>query len=63
VSDLAEEKKRAEVESDEAWAVLVDFSESLIDGETAINEWERVYRDFKLAHNTERGLRHELEND
>ena len=56
---IAAEKKRAEVESDDVWVMFSDAMEQFIDGEASLNDTERHFRNFKLAHNTERGLRHE----
>ena len=59
MSDLAAEKKRAEVESDEAWDFLQTYMEHFKKGSISMNLIDKVYLDFQLAHNTERGLRHE----
>ena len=59
MSDLAAEKKRAEVESDLAWRDLQGAMSSYIVGSATRNYLDGCYLDFQLAHNTERGLRHE----
>ncbi len=59
---IAAEKKRAEVASDEAWSSLCSEMERYLLGDISVNALEFTWQDFKLAHNTERGLRHEKED-
>ena len=59
MSDLAAEKKRAEVDSDEACQRLWAAFEVYRDGDLMFNTLDAAFLDFQLAHNTERGLRHE----
>ena len=59
MSELAEAKKQAEAESDYAWDELREIMQRYIEGSIRRSILIDSYRDFKLAHNTERGLRHE----
>ena len=62
MSELAEAKKQAEVESDDAWATLQTVMEDYVNGAAYRSYLEGCFDDFAAAHNTERGLRHESES-
>ena len=63
MSDLAEEKKRAEVEADESWWVFVETINEYLAGTENRATLESEFLAMQQARDIERGLRHELEND
>lgn len=62
MSDLAAEKKRAEVESDEMFEELKETMSIFLLGECKLSTLDADWENFKLAHTTERGLRYETED-
>ena len=61
-SDVAAEKKRAEVAADEVWLDFQSTMDSYIAGSCTRKFMEACFQDFKHCHNIERGLRHEPED-
>ena len=59
MSELAEAKKQAEIEADEAWSNLVASMGYYRSGGEPRNDMLEYWEAFKASHNTERGLRHE----
>ena len=62
MSDLAAEKKRAEVYADEYWVELQDSAKDFFRGGVTLNDFHAKWLCFQQAHNIERGLRHESED-
>jgi len=59
MSDLAEEKKRAEVEADKTWWVFVETINEYLAGSENRATLENEFLSMQQARDIERGLRHE----